>query len=49
MLVEELEAVKEYIMENLDKGFIVPSNVLFALLILMAKKQDGGLCFCVDY
>uniref|UniRef100_A0A093UM55 Transposon Tf2-6 polyprotein n=1 Tax=Talaromyces marneffei PM1 TaxID=1077442 RepID=A0A093UM55_TALMA len=40
---------KEYIMENLDKGFIVPSNAPFASPILMAKKPGGGLRFCVDF
>ncbi|KAL1979106.1 hypothetical protein VTN96DRAFT_6844 [Rasamsonia emersonii] len=46
---EELEAAKKYIMENLDKGFIEPSNAPFASPILMARKKDGGLRFCVDY
>ncbi|KKA22077.1 Gag/polymerase/env polyprotein [Rasamsonia emersonii CBS 393.64] len=46
---EELEATKKYIMENLDKGFIEPSNAPFASPILMARKKDGGLRFCVDY
>jgi hypothetical protein len=49
MSAEELQAAKDYIMENLDKGFIVPSNAPFASPILMAKKPGGGLCFCVDY
>jgi hypothetical protein len=49
MTAEELEAAKEYILENLDKGFIVPSNAPFASPILMAKKPGGGLRFCVDY
>ncbi|QGA19801.1 hypothetical protein EYB26_007495 [Talaromyces marneffei] len=46
---EELQAAKDYIVENLDKGFIVPSNALYASPILMAKKPGGGLRFCVDY
>ncbi|KAI9035595.1 reverse transcriptase family protein [Aspergillus affinis] len=49
MSIEELEAARQYIIENLDKGFIVPSGVPFASPILMAKKPDGGLRFCVDY
>ena len=46
---EELEAAKNYIVENLAKGFIVPGNAPFASPILMAKKPGGGLRFCVDY
>ncbi|QGA19827.1 hypothetical protein EYB26_007522 [Talaromyces marneffei] len=46
---EELQAAKDYIVENLDKGFIVPSNAPYASPILMAKKPGGGLRFCVDY
>ncbi|KAI9035392.1 retrovirus polyprotein [Aspergillus affinis] len=49
MSIEELEAAKQYIIENLDKGFIISSGVPFASPILMAKKPDGGLRFCVDY
>ena len=46
---EELEAAKQYIMENLHKGFIEPRTALYASPILMARKPDGGLRFCVDY
>lgn len=46
---EELEAAREYILENLNKGFIVPSKAPFASPILLARKKDGGLRLCVDY
>ena len=46
---EELEAAREYIVDNLSKGFIGPSAVPFASPILMARKPGGGLRFCVDY
>jgi hypothetical protein len=49
MSLEELEAAKQYIQENLDKGFIVPSQAPFASLILMVRKHDGALCLCVNY
>jgi hypothetical protein len=49
MNTEELEAVREYILDNLHKGFIIPSNAPFASPILMAEKPGGGLHFCVDY
>ncbi|OQE34336.1 hypothetical protein PENCOP_c021G03699 [Penicillium coprophilum] len=46
---EELKAAKSYILENLEKGFIMPSSALYASPILMVKKANGGLRFCVDY
>ena len=46
MTAEELQAAKDYIIENLEKGFIVPSNAPYASPILMAKKPGGGLRFC---
>ena len=48
-LQEELEAVCEYVIDNLSKGFIGPSAVPYASPILMAWKPGGGLWFCVDY
>ena len=47
--VEELRTLKEYLIDNLDKGFIEHSSALFALLILFVKKPSGGLRFCIDY
>ena len=41
--------VKEYLEENLDRGFIVPSKAAYASPILFAQKKDGSLRFCVDY
>lgn len=49
MSEEELRFAKDYIMQNLAKGFIVPSTALYASPILMAVKPGGGLRFCVDY
>lgn len=49
MSTEELEAAREYIIDNLNKGFIIPSKSPYASPILMAKKPGGGLQFCVDY
>jgi hypothetical protein len=49
MLVEELEVVKKYLVENLDKGFIEPSQALFAASVFFVKKPDGSLRFCIDY
>jgi hypothetical protein len=49
MSAEELEVVKKYLVENLDKGFIKPSQALFAASVLFVKKPDGFLCFCINY
>jgi transposase InsO family protein len=46
---EELRTCKQYLIDNLDKGFIAPSQSPFAAPILFARKSDGGLRFCVDY
>jgi predicted aspartyl protease len=49
MTTEELLAVKEYLLENLHKGFIAPSNAPFASPILFVSKPGGGLRFCIDF
>jgi hypothetical protein len=45
----ELKALKEYLEENLDKGFIRPSKSPASSPILFVKKKDGSLRLCVDY
>ncbi|KAI1002239.1 hypothetical protein K3495_g5967 [Podosphaera aphanis] len=45
---EELEVLKKYIHENLEKGYIRPSSST-ASSVLFLKKPGGGLRFCVDY
>ncbi len=45
----ELQLVKKYLKEHLDKGFIESSTAPYASPILFAKKPGGGLRFCVDY
>ena len=46
---EELQAAKAYITANLTKGFIVESNTLFILPILIVKKLGSSLRFYVNY
>ena len=41
--------MQDYLYNNLRKGFIVKSKVLFASLVLFTCKPDRSLCFCVDY
>src|SRR5208282_4967836 len=46
---EELLATKQYLVENLGKGFLETSQAPFASPILFVKKPNGGLRFCIDY
>jgi hypothetical protein len=39
----------EYLVENLRKGFIKPSDLAYLLLVLFVKKKDGSLRFCINY
>jgi len=45
----ELETLKEWLEDNLSKGFIRASSSPAALPILFVKKNDGTLPLCVDY
>jgi len=46
---EELKATKQYLLDNLDKGFIEASQAPYASPILFVKKSSGGLRFCIDF
>lgn len=45
----ETVAVKQYLDEQLSKGFIRPSTSPYAAPVLVVKKPGGGLRICVDY
>ena len=45
----ELTSIRDYLTDNLAKGFIVPSKAPFASLVLFVRKADRSLRFCVDY
>uniref|UniRef100_A0A8C5PED6 Gypsy retrotransposon integrase-like protein 1 n=1 Tax=Leptobrachium leishanense TaxID=445787 RepID=A0A8C5PED6_9ANUR len=45
----ELKTLKEYVEENLQKGFIRPSTSPAGAPIFFVGKKDGGLRPCVDY
>ena len=49
MSLEQLELVKDYLQDHLQRGFIVPSDAPYASPVLFAKKPGGGWRFCVDY
>ena len=46
---DELEVLKKYLIENLNKSFIQASSSSATALVLFVKKLGGRLCFCVDY
>jgi len=45
----ELIVLKEWLEENMSKGFIRQSSSPFAAPVLFAMKPGGGLRFCIDY
>jgi transposase InsO family protein len=45
----ELQVLREYIDDNLQKGFIRPSTSPAGAPILFVRKKDGSLRLCVDY
>ena len=49
MSTPQLEFVKKFLEEHLKKGFIEASSAPCSSPILLAKKPDGGIRFCVDY
>jgi hypothetical protein len=49
MTTAELETVKQYLVDNLNKGFIEPSQAPFAAPVLFVKKANGSLRFCIDF
>jgi hypothetical protein len=45
----ELEALREFVDENLSIGFIRPSSSPHGAPVLFVKKKDGSLRLCVDF
>ena len=45
----ELQVLREYLHDNLAKGFIRHSTLSAGTPILFVKKKDGSLRLCVDY
>ena len=49
MSTEELRVLRQYLIDELRKGYIRTSTSPAAAPVLFAKKPGGGLRFCVDY
>jgi hypothetical protein len=49
MTAKELEIIKQYLVDNLVKGFIEPSQAPFVAPVLFIAKPNGGLRFCIDF
>ena len=47
--MDELWAIKQYLIKNLYKGFIKASQAPFTALILFIKKYNGSLQFYINY
>ena len=47
--VTEDKVLREYIDENLKRGFIAESRSPMGAPVLFVKKKDGNLRLCVDY
>jgi hypothetical protein len=45
----EAEALRDFLKENLDRGFIRQSQSSCGTPVLFAKKKDGSLRLCVDW
>ena len=49
MTREELVTLREWLQDNLSRGFIRASSSPAASPVLFVKKADGGLRLCMDY
>ena len=49
MSARELDVVKKYLDDHLQKGFSRPSTSPATAPVLLAKKPSGGIGVCVDY
>ena len=44
-----LQEVKEHLDHMLDVGAIKPNNSAWSNAVVLVRKKDGGLWFCIDF
>ena len=44
-----VEEVHNHLWEMLDMGTIQPSQSAWYNMVVLVRKKDGGLCFCIDF
>ena len=49
LLASEQEALKKFIEENLNMGFIQLTSSSYGTPVLFVKKKDSSLCLCINF
>ena len=44
-----VEEVRNHLKEMLESGAIRPSQSAWCNAVVLVRKKDGGLCFCIDF
>ena len=44
-----VEEVRNHLTEMLESGAIRPSQSTWCNAVILVRKKDGGLCFCIDF
>ena len=44
-----VEEVRSHLKEMLESGAIRPSQSAWCNAVVLVRKKDGGLCFCIDF
>ena len=45
----QLDEVREHLKLMLDAGVVQPSNSPWCNAVVLVRKKDGSLCFCIDF
>ena len=44
-----VEKVRNHLREMLESGAIRPSQSTWCNAVVLVRKKDGSLCFCIDF
>ena len=44
-----VEEVRDHLREMLESGAITPSQSAWCNAVILVRKKDGSLCFCIDF